>query len=280
MLFPDVGVTKLQLLEYFRIVADRLLPHVVRRPLMILRCPQGVGEPCFYQKHPAADARGAARGGRTDDDEWLSIRDLRGLEALVQSGALEIHAWGSRLDRIEQPDRLAFDLDPGPGVTWEDVVRAAHEIRARLQEMKLESFLKTTGGKGVHIVVPLARRAEWPAAKQFCHDFARSLASDEPLRYTAALAKARRTNRVFIDYLRNGRGATWVVPYSTRAREGATVSMPLPWEDLTPRLEATKFNLPAILAHGLPRKDPWQGIADVRQSLPKQNVPARIRGSA
>ena len=271
VLFPDVGTTKQQLLEYMRVVADRLLPHTVGRPLMILRCPNGVGKECFYQKHPGGPGSAAHVTGAGDGEQWLSIRDQRGLEALVQAGALEIHAWGSRLDRIEQPDRLAFDLDPGPGVDWAEVVKAAHDLRARLRDQwKLESFLKTTGGKGVHLIVPIARRAEWPAVKQFCHAVALALAADEPQRFTAALAKARRPKKIFIDYLRNGRGATWVVPYSTRAREGATVSMPLAWEELTPRLDPKRFNLLGILQKGLPRRDPWKDLAAVRQSLPKK----------
>jgi bifunctional non-homologous end joining protein LigD len=277
VLFPDVGVTKQQLLDYYRMVAPRLLPHVVGRALMVLRCPNGVGQPCFYQKHPArADARGGTPP--TDADTWLSIRDRRGLEDLVQAGALEIHAWGSRLDRIEQPDRLAFDLDPGPGVAWPEVVRAAHDIRERLRGLGLESLLKTTGGKGVHVVVPIARRPEWPAVKRFCQDFARALERDEPQRFTANLAKARRPRKIFVDYLRNGRGATWVVPYSTRAREGATVSMPIAWEDLTPRLDPAKFNLPALLEGGLPAKDPWAGIgALLRQALPSGEPAAGMK---
>jgi bifunctional non-homologous end joining protein LigD len=289
VLFPDVGATKRDLLDYVRVVGERMLPHVAGRALMVLRCPNGVGQSCFYQKHPAAEARASDRprgpsaraSARTNEEEWLSIRNQRGLEDLVQAGAVEIHAWGSRLDRIEFPDRLAFDLDPGPGVPWSEVAKAAHDVRARLKELELESFLKTTGGKGLHVVVPIARRHEWPEAKKFCHDFALAMAADEPHRFTAALAKARRTNRIFIDYLRNGRGATWVVPYSTRAREGATVSMPLSWEELTPRLDPTAFHLRGVLAKGLPRRDPWKGLADVRQALPRKTIaPARIRGSA
>jgi bifunctional non-homologous end joining protein LigD len=269
VLFPDVGVTKLQLLEYYRLVADRMLPHVVGRPLMILRCPDGVGKPCFYQKHPARGEARRGAAGPKGEEEWLSIRDQAGLEALVQAGALEIHAWGARLDRIEQPDRLAFDLDPGPGVSWAEVVRATHEVRERLAAMKLVSFLKTTGGKGLHVVVPIARRHAWDTTKAFCQGLAKAMEKDDPKRFTASLSKARRPNRIFIDYLRNGRGSTWVVPYSTRARAGATVSMPLPWEALTPKLDPTAHNLPGILRRGLPARDPWAGLAAVRQSLPR-----------
>jgi bifunctional non-homologous end joining protein LigD len=272
VLFPDVGVTKARLLDYYRIVAERMLPHVVGRPLMILRCPNGVGTPCFYQKHPAKAeaARATSRSrAKADEEEWLSIRDQRGLEELVQSGALEIHAWGARLDRLEQPDRLAFDLDPGPGVSWAEVVRATHDVRARLRALKLESFLKTTGGKGLHVVVPIARRPGWDTTKAFCQALAKAMEKDEPKRYTAALSKAKRPGRIFIDYLRNGRGSTWVVPYSTRAREGATMSMPLPWEALTARLDPKAYNVPAILKKGLPAEDPWAGIGEVRQTLPR-----------
>ena len=282
VLFPDVGGTKQDLLDFIHEVGPRMLPHVAGRALMILRCPNGVGAPCFYQKHPAAEG-GGPRGTlvKGEDEEWLSVKDQDGLDLLVQAGAVEIHAWGSRLDRIEFPDRLAFDLDPGPGVPWSEVVRAAHDLRAKLSALKLESFLKTTGGKGLHVVVPIARRTEWPQARQFCHDFALALAADEPQRFTAALSKSRRTKKIFVDYLRNGRGATWVVPYSTRAREGATVSMPIPWEELTPKFDPNRFTLKQVLARGLRGPDPWKGIADVKQSLPKTKAiaPARNRGS-
>jgi bifunctional non-homologous end joining protein LigD len=198
----------------------------------------------------------------------VAIDDLAGLIALVQMGVLEIHTWGSRARQLERPDRLIFDLDPDPSVQWPQVVVAAREVRLVLEELGLTSFLKTTGGKGLHVVVPIQPRVGWDDAKAFCHAIADLMTRAAPDRYIATMSKAARKGKIFIDYLRNGRGATAIAPYSTRAREMATVSAPISWEELSPKLRSDQFtieNLPARLRKL--KKDPWADFASTRQSI-------------
>jgi len=219
-----------------------------------------------------AAAVGNKEGGA---ERHLTIADLAGLEGLVQSGVIEVHAWGARVDKIERPDRIAFDLDPGPGIEWPQVVRAAVEVRERLRADGLVSFVKTTGGKGLHVVVPIDRRNEWADVKDYAQGVAAAMAADQPARYTATMSKQRRTNRIFIDYLRNGRGATWIVPYSPRARAGALVSMPLTWAQLEQGTTPERFGL-ARLLRGLPgTADPWAEMEETRQRLPVAQRPQR-----
>jgi bifunctional non-homologous end joining protein LigD len=280
VLFPNEGLTKEDLIVYYRAVADRMLPHVVGRPLMLLRCPEGVGEECFHQKHLVSrmppSVHAAAIGNKEGGAErHLTIEDLAGLEGLVQSNVIEVHAWGARVDRIERPDRIAFDLDPGPGIGWPQVVRAAVEVRERLRADGLVSFVKTTGGKGLHVVVPIERRNEWADVKEYVHGIAGAMADDQPARYTATMSKQQRTDRIFIDYLRNARGATWIVPYSPRAHPGALVSMPLTWAQLEQGTTPESFGLPRLL-RGLPvTPDPWAEMEETRQRLPVAQRPQR-----
>ncbi len=201
---------------------------------------------------------------------YLVIDDLAGLISLVQLGVLEIHPWGSREDRLDSPDRLVIDIDPGEGVQWNEVVRAARHVRQRLEHLGLESFLRTTGGKGLHVVVPIVRRGSWDDLKAFAKAFADSLVREHPDRYVAQPSKARRTGRIYIDYLRNERGATAVASYSTRARQGATVATPITWDELSVSLTPARFNthtMPERL--GKMKDDPWLGFFEVRQSLSK-----------
>jgi bifunctional non-homologous end joining protein LigD len=201
-------------------------------------------------------------------DYNLAIDDLAGLISLVQMGVLEIHVWGSRARQLEKPDRLIFDLDPDPAVDWPEVVAAAREIRVLLEELGLTSFLKTTGGKGLHVVVPVLPRAEWGAAKPFCRAVADFMVRTAPDRFIATMSKAARKGKIFIDYLRNGRGSTAIAPYSTRAKPGATVSAPISWEELTSNLRSDHFtieNLPARLSKL--KKDPWAALAKTKQSI-------------
>jgi bifunctional non-homologous end joining protein LigD len=270
------------LADYYTKVWDRMRPHVANRVLALLRCPEGAASECFFQKHASAgiDASRLTKvpepGGKTS----IAIENLAGLISLVQAGVLEIHVRGSRIDQLEHAVRLVFDLDPGPGVPWSEVIAAAREVRARLRKLKLESFVKTTGGKGLHVVLPI-RAALWDDAKEFCRKFAEQMAADNPARYTATLKKSARDNRIFIDYLRNSREATAVAPYSTRARPGATVSTPLSWSELgsqkTPNF-FTVLNLPQRLSRL--RKDPWQGIAQLKQRLPSLDDRARRSGKS
>jgi bifunctional non-homologous end joining protein LigD len=201
-------------------------------------------------------------------DYNVSVDDLSGLIALAQIGALEIHAWGSRVRNLEKPDRLIFDLDPDPSVEWPRVVVAAREVRLLLKELGLTSFLKTTGGKGLHVVVPVQPRLDWEEAKAFCRAVAELMERAAPDRYIATMSKAARKGKIFVDYLRNGRGATAIAPYSTRARAQATVSVPIAWEELSAKLRSDQFtikNLPARLKRL--KKDPWADLPKTRQSI-------------
>jgi bifunctional non-homologous end joining protein LigD len=276
VLYPDLGLTKLGLAEYYTQIAEWILPHIVDRPLSLVRCPAGQSAKCFYQKHAGPGTpKALGRVSITEKDgpeEYLVVEDLAGLLSLVQMSILEIHPWGSKRENVERPDRLTFDLDPGPGVSWPRVIAGAIAIRDLLKdEYKLTSFLKTTGGKGLHVVVPLSpRRADWDIAKQFCKQVASRIAERQPQGYTINMAKAARNGKIFVDYLRNDRGATAVAAYSTRARPGAPVSTPLGWNELTPAIRSDHFhvgNLPARLRSL--KSDPWEGIDDVRQTIPR-----------
>ena len=207
-----------------------------------------------------------------DGDHVITIDNLDGLISLAQAGVLEIHPRGSMADNMEMADRLIFDLDPGPGIVWDDIVTAAREVRQRLKDVKLESFLKNSGGKGLHVVLPI-KPAPWDEAKDFTRRIAEQMSADDPARYTATVKKASRNKRIFVDYLRNSREATAVGAYSTRARPGAAVSTPLTWEELGSQTGADRYtvlNLPQRLARL--RKDPWAEIGKLKQALPK---PAR-----
>jgi bifunctional non-homologous end joining protein LigD len=245
-------------------------PHVVGRPISLLRCPEGAAKQCFFQKHAAAGiATEHLHLIPEKGDKIISIDDLDGLISLVQAGVLEIHTRGTTIDDRERADRLVFDLDPGPGTVWKDAVAAAREVRARLAMLKLKSFLKTSGGKGLHVVLPI-KPAPWGAAKDFCHAVAASMAADEPDRYVASATKSKRNERIFVDYLRNSREATAVAPYSTRARPGAPVSVPIDWSELGTLKSANQYtvlDLPARLKRL--RKDPWADIGRLKQALPK-----------
>lgn len=279
VLFPDPGITKLELAHYYEAIADRMVPHVADRPLTLVRCPQGYGGPCFFQKHalegwPGAVGKvrireGRGTGGKTAT--YMRVHDAAGLVALVQMSVLEVHLWGSRADRLEFPDRMVFDLDPDPAVPWARVVEMAHRVRRRLHEFDLESWVKTTGGKGIHVVVPLDRKADWGEVLESSRALAETLERDDPDGITLNMSKARRKGKVFIDIFRNGRGATWVAPYSARARAGAPISAPLAWNDLTARVRPERYTV-RDLGRLRPRgKDPWAGMERCRQSL------ARIR---
>jgi bifunctional non-homologous end joining protein LigD len=272
VLYPEQGITKLELATYYQAVSDWILPHLADRPIVLVRCPEGLEKQCFYQKHPAVGTPGNLRHIPIREEEkteqYFLVDDVGGLISLAQMGALEIHSWGSRADKLELPDRLVFDLDPDPAVPWNRVVQSAQQLRQFLQALGLKSFAKTTGGKGLHLVVPIERRHAWDEVKSFCKRVADLVVRADPTHYTANMAKAARLGKIFIDYLRNARGATAVVAYSTRAHPNATVSVPLTWKELTPETTSDRYtirNLPRRLA-GL-KRDPWEGIAEIRQGL-------------
>jgi bifunctional non-homologous end joining protein LigD len=271
VLLEEAGITKLGLAEFYAEIADRILPHIVGRPLSLLRCPGGSHKECFFQKHAWAGLdEELIQRVRVGDDDAVAIRDLGGLLALVQAGVHEIHPWGSTLQNPERPDRLIFDLDPGDGVGWDAVVRGALDVREHLEGLGLDSFVKTSGGKGLHVVVPLRPKASWDEAKAFAAGVAAALTKTSPDLYTDTMAKRARTGRIFIDYLRNGRGATAVAAYSTRARSGAPVSTPISWKELPTIRSGNLYrvgNLAGRLSHL--QHDPWAGFADIDQVLPK-----------
>lgn len=272
ILYPDQGLTKIELARFYEDIADWILPHIVNRPLTVVRCPGGSQQQCFYQKNigeglPAA-IHGVIIGEKKEDKSYIAIKDLKGLISLVQIGVLEIHPWGSRTDKLEKPDRMVFDLDPGEGVSYVNVVDAAFALRDRLGKLGLESFVKTSGGKGLHVVVRLERRSGWEEIKTFSKAVADEMVSSEPDKYIATMSKAKRKGKIFIDYLRNNRDATAVAAYSTRARKGAPVSTPIGWDELTPELTPYKYNVENLRERlSALKQDPWEDFFNVRQKI-------------
>jgi bifunctional non-homologous end joining protein LigD len=273
ILFPDQGLTKRDLLLHYARVARWMLPYVSERPLMLVRCPEGEGGQCFHQKHPSHGMPKAVQQVTVQQKKGpeanLMIRDVEGLLGLVQMGALEIHTWGCRADALEFPDQLVFDLDPDEGLAWQRVVEAAHALRERLHAEGLTAFLKWTGGKGLHLVTPIEPSTPWPEAKAFSKRVADALVKDEPSRYIATMTKQKRKGKIFIDYFRNGPGATSVCVYSTRARPGAAVALPLAWEELEQRLKPGAFNVKNLAQHMAQlERDPWADFDAARVALP------------
>jgi bifunctional non-homologous end joining protein LigD len=274
VLYPEDGITKQHLVDYYLEAQERLMPYVKDRPLTVYRCPEGVGRFCFWEKHRAETLPRGLRPISLDDPKtekqrgpYFYATSIEGILALVQLGTLEFHVWGSRASKVEYPDLMIFDIDPDVGLAWTRVVEACLTVRRRLEELGLRSWLKTTGGKGLHVCVPLSRRQEWDEVKAFAKALSDDVVRREPLRYTANLPKARRKGRIFIDYLRNGRGATAVAAYSTRARKGAPISMPLAWDELDdPGLRPDRLTLANARAR-LRRKDPWTGFDACRQTI-------------
>jgi bifunctional non-homologous end joining protein LigD len=237
VLFPESGVTKGVLADYYQTVADVMLPWSVERPISLIRCPQGRAKKCFFQKHDAgsfgdAVKHVAIREKDGSSEPYLFIENEIGLLTCVQMGTIEFHGWGSRIEDVEKADRLVFDLDPDEGLDFKAVKVAAFDFRKSLDRIGLKTFPMVTGGKGVHVIAPLTPDAEWPAVKSFALNFANAVAATAPDRFTAALSKAKRGGKIFVDYLRNQRGATAVMPYSVRARPNAPVAVPLTWEEL------------------------------------------------
>jgi bifunctional non-homologous end joining protein LigD len=274
IVYPDAGITKLQVADYYRAVAAQLLPDLVRRPLSVVRCPDGIGE-CFFQKHHASKLGASVRAvpirekdGGTED--YFYVDGIEGVIDLVQMGALELHPWGAHVDDVEHPDRLIFDLDPGEGVEWKAIIAAARDIRARLSAMGLESFVRLSGGKGLHVVLPIRPGADWAQAKAFCEGFADAMVEQAPDRYVATASKAKRGGVIFIDWLRNSRGATSVTSWSLRARPQAGVAMPLAWSELGRTRSGHDYPLSRATRRARTlRRDPWEGWATaVRQKLP------------
>ena len=268
-LWPEPGFTKTDLLDHYALVWPRLEPQLIDRPLALVRAPEGIGGQRFFQKHAMPGMHKAIERSHDpeDNEEVLYVRDFDGVAALVQLGVVEIHVWGSKVETIGLPDEIVFDLDPDEGLGIADVRAATRDVKERLDDLGLPTFLKTSGGKGFHVVVPLKPKADWTAVKGFAHDFARAMAQQSPDKYTATLSKKARKGRIFIDYLRNGRGSTTVVAYSSRAKPAATVSVPVPWDDLEKLVpDAFTLNSDALRA-ALAGPDPWADFDKARKAL-------------
>ncbi|HET9100804.1 MAG TPA: DNA ligase D, partial [Acidobacteriaceae bacterium] len=281
----ETKLTKQQLADYFWAVRDHMLPHIVDRPLSVVRCPQGSTKPCFFQKHVTDNLPDGIEGidirGRRSGviESYITLSADLGLAGLAQMGVLEVHPWGSTNNDIEKPDRLVFDLDPDEAIPWKVLAESAREVRSRLRRCKLESFLKTTGGKGLHVVAPIEPEHDWPIVKEFAHDFANQMASENKALYLTKMTKADRKGRIFIDYLRNDRGSTSVAPFSPRARHGAPVAVTMEWKELDsakpPRfLVADFFEWKSRLRH-----DPWAAMLKRRQAIPAELLEPFISSS-
>ncbi len=266
----DEGTTKQGLADFYTEIADWILPHTADRVLSLLRRPGGSQTKGFFAKHPWAGLSDAVRLIEVGEKEpMLAISDLAGLLDLVQAGVVEIHPWGSTIRDLEHPDRLIFDLDPGDDVTWSAVIAAAKEIRQRLEDLDLECFVKTSGGKGLHVVLPIAPHIDWDEAKDFTRSIAEAMAKDAPSLYVATMTKAARRGRIFIDYFRNGRGATAVGAYSTRALPHAPISTPLAWDELSEAITSDHFRVENLMQRRASLgADPWRDIDRSKQRLP------------
>jgi len=274
IVYPRDKVSKGDVADYYRAIAPWILPELANRPLSLVRCPDGLKGQCFFQKHHAATLGKrvhaielAEKDG--EREPYVYIKDADGLLELVQMNTLEFHPWGSRVDRPEQADRMVFDLDPGEGVAWKAVVAAGRDVRARLLEAGLQSWVRLSGGKGLHVVVPIKRGPSWPRVKAFCEAFADALAAHAPMTYLATASKAQRKGRIFIDWLRNARGATSVTGWSLRARDGAPVAMPLAWTELARVTGPAAYDIRTAQKRAISLKaDPWADLAQCSQALP------------
>jgi bifunctional non-homologous end joining protein LigD len=272
VLYPDLGLTKLELAEYYESVADWMMPYLVNRPISLVRCPEGTEEECFFQRHAMKGMSKAIKEiaipGGSSRQKYLYVDDKAGLFGLVQIGVLEIHDWGVSLKAIERPDRVVFDLDPDQGLDFETLKAAVVETRDFLADLGLTSFLKATGGKGFHVVAPLIPKAGWDEVKAFCKAIADALVTARGDRYTANMAKQARGGKIFVDYLRNQRGGSAIVNFSTRSRKGAPVASPLRWDELAGLSHPAPYTVETMPARLKRLKsDPWAGFFQTRQSI-------------
>lgn len=269
-LYPEEQVAKRDLARYYEAVAERMLPHVARRPISIVRCPDGRGEPCFFQRHPIPGSPDAIHRfklpGKKTGPDYIYVEDVPGLIALAQMGVLEIHIWGAHVDDVDRPDRLVFDLDPAEDVPFAQVKAAALHFREILEAVRLTSFPLLTGGKGIHVVVPLRAHHGWEVIKAFSGALAQRMAAEQPDRYVATMTKAKRTGRIFIDFFRNDKAASAIAPYSPRARPGAPLAWPLTWKAL-PRVESAHVVTLSAYRRRLTSADPWPAYAKIDQTL-------------
>ena len=270
----ESGLTKQMLADYYWAIADHMLPYIADRPLSLVRCPEGSGSPCFYQKHVNAMLPKDIgtimvpdkKSGKTEP--YITLNTAASLAGLAQLGVMEIHPWGSRNEDLERPDRIVFDLDPDEALPWSSVTQAGADVHSRLKNLGVESFLKTTGGKGLHIVVPIEPEHDWDFLKTFARNFVLQMEKASPSLYLTKMTKSARVGKIYLDYLRNERGSTSVAPYSPRARGQAPVSVPLSWSDLKSPVRPVFRVAEFAQWQGALTKDPWKGFLKASQRLP------------
>ena len=281
LLWSDEKVTKRNLAEYYDAVQEWMLPHVTDRPLALVRCPEGMGQKCFFQRNwsetlPAAIGKAEVGDGKKKE-QHVTVHDLSGIISLVQIGVLEIHTWNCASEDVQHPDQLIFDLDPGPDVPWKRIVDGAKKLNEMLTKLKLPTFLKTSGGKGLHITIPIEPNIDWDSGKSFCQTIANALVEQSDW-FVANMRKDLRGGKIYIDYNRNGHFATAVAPYSSRNRAGAPVSMPITWEELAKVKSANDFTVNNAAKYLAKRKkNPWASFEKSRVDLRKivKKVPAK-----
>ncbi len=268
---PSTGLTKLALVRYYESIAERILPHLVDRPVSLVRAPEGITGELFFQKHPETRMPGLRV---LDKAIWpghsalLAVDTPDALVSAAQMNTVEFHTWNSTARRIDQPDRVVFDLDPGEGVSWGQVQEAALLVRALLQELRLESWLKTSGGKGLHVVVPIAPKLGYDAVKGFSQAIVQHLAKTIPQRFVAKSGGSNRVGRIFVDYLRNGHGQTTATAFSARSRPGLGVSMPVAWEQLGELKGGAQWSIATAREYlSFQTTDPWAGYWQAKQTL-------------
>jgi bifunctional non-homologous end joining protein LigD len=269
VVFTEAGITKVDVAAYYLAVADRILPYLAKRPISFIRAPEGLGGEIFFQRHLL---KGMSKGIQQVPDpgkehaDWVAIRDAEGLLTCAQFGIIELHGWGSTLPKLGAPDRVVFDLDPDPSVTFANVQAAALELRRLLGGIDLQSFPLLSGGKGIHVVVPLDRTQDWDTIADFASGMAQGLAETDPKRYVAVASKSKRRGRIYIDWLRNRMTATAIVPWSLRARQEASVAVPVTWREMQSARSATDFRI----ADAVRRRDPWKTFFATKQRIPKR----------
>lgn len=285
ILDPTSQLTKQQLADFYWAVSDAMLPHIADRPLSLVRVPEGIGHEQFFQKHFTAMLPPGFESVMVPDkktgkpERYITLNSREAIASLAQVSALEVHPWGSRNTDLDRPDRLIIDLDPDDALSWQTLAEAAQTVRRAFKKLGLESFVKTTGGKGLHVVVPLQPNLKWPEIKDFCHDFVLKLEAADPQHYVTNMRKSLRTGKIFLDYLRNERGATAVAPWSPRARPGVGVAVPLKWSELA------LPQRPLFTIHNFPewssrlRNDPWKKMPDIVQQLSTPATPRSRRPS-
>jgi len=279
LIYPELGISKIQLVRYYEQIADWIVPHVKGRPLTLVHCPAGIAAPCNYLKHAKQWGPSALRRvkiqEKTKVGEYLVADTIEAVVSLAQMGIVEIHTWNSTTDDLERPDRIIWDLDPGPRVTWQQVVKAARLVRDILKTLGLASWVKTTGGRGLHVVVPIMPSRDWSECLAFARAVSEAIERADPAMYTTAFAKVGRERKILIDYLRNNRTNTSVCAFSPRARPGAVVSMPIDWKEL--RAGPAQWMLTTLPRRLKRRRDPWADYWTSKQKVTTTSIAALRR---